>query len=866
MSASSPALKPRATPAGDAPPAMALNGDVAAPPVAAPKGPMSAFLKPKGVLGAAAPKPSPIKGKAPAVAPPKPKVKTPPLPVPKQTAFIGMKPPTDAPQFMSDPKIVLNCAMGGSEATNKDFMDKLYVSTWPSLPLTSVQLQANLRLLPVVLWEPEKKRHALLVTQTSDLSPLGGGVIYIVTAHGVAQPSALKPLTLDETGYIFNSLHSWSPGHQGAASPQLASLLWRLKATFKNFEWETVNVADLKAELDKGAQHVDVVPLSLSAAPPHVLKDYDTMPIPSNEDKDVMKKAVIAWTEKGTHWTPPEGKWPCFPVPQHDPRAGKLGSRCDLAVAVGSLVRSAVMPSVKTAFPNNVMANGVYKMVAVEPKKASPPAPVAEEDDEEAETQALLAPPKPREVPKAQPPSKKEKKEKKAGGGGGRGRQPKISGLSFIDGMAAEKGDDEDESDGEEDEDGFIASDDDVDEAGSTASARKKRQDKTSRKRRYNMTKNVVSDDDGSDDDGEEGESSEEDEMSEGGSDVGSEDGDDSDDDVIVKPGQDASEASDLDDDDDDEDDEPKAKGKRLVKNSKKAQPPKKKSRVRIVDDDDDVDEPESAPSHAELLAKQRLFGQHSAGSKPLPKMGATLSNGIKKRHESVSAAAQEEAKERRLAAVATVMVEEPEAMFTPTKENGKGPAQPPGAPGPAGAAARAPRNDAWKARNRLANAYININKRCEALYDNAEWDEDSGSGMWKTKPGSIVGLAEHGAVSLANVTQQAKNTFEKFREDRSIDQYNEVVEKLLCVTGYLTHIIETADSDEKTRKRNDNANAELGAIAAQSLLKVVPQIEALQKAMSEASGITNTLVGTSAGMASRIAQATAKKDAKDGK
>ena len=63
-----------------------------------------------------------------------------------------------------------------------------------------------------------------------------------------------------------------------------------------------------------------------------------------------------------------------------------------------------------------------------------------------------------------------------------------------------------------------------------------------------------------------------------------------------------------------------------------------------------------------------------------------------------------------------------------------------------------------------------------------------------------------------------------------------------------------------------EDANAELGTIAAQSLLKVVPQIEALQKAVSEATNITNSLVGTSAGMAARIAQATAKKDVLDGK
>ena len=86
------------------------------------------------------------------------------------------------------------------------------------------------------------------------------------------------------------------------------------------------------------------------------------------------------------------------------------------------------------------------------------------------------------------------------------------------------------------------------------------------------------------------------------------------------------------------------------------------------------------------------------------------------------------------------------------------------------------------------------------------------------------------------------------------------MVSSLLSLTGTLVRAIEAADADEKTRKKNDNANAELGTVAAESLLNVVPQIEALQKTLAEANAQANTLVGTSAGMASRLARATAKK------
>jgi hypothetical protein len=264
--------------------------------------------------------------------------------------------------------------------------------------------------------------------------------------------------------------------------------------------------------------------------------------------------------------------------------------------------------------------------------------------------------------------------------------------------------------------------------------------------------------------------------------------------------------------------------------------PPHKKKQ-RILDDDSE------GPPPSVLLAQQRLSGERSAGSKPLPKMGAvhSLSASMKARANGMLAKPPKEK-----SAIAEA-IGETDAMFTPTKADQSTP-KAPGAPAPSG---REPRNDAWKERKRMADNFANIDTRIKAIGGTT---------------GSIIGLSEMGAQLLDTASVNCTTEFDVFREDdHKVPQYNKVIKRLIHLTHNLVSIIEVADGDEKTRKKHDNANAELGTIAAQSLLKVVPQIEALQRAMAEASGITNALVGTSAGMASRIAQATAKKDVVDG-
>ena len=808
------------------------------------KGTMAAFLKPKSTPDAVRPAAT-LNAKAPASAPKAKPAKPAP---PKQ---LGAKPPpSHEARFLSSEMIVVP-SLSTSE-TSDDLiarvLDKLYVKEQHTArPLTQDARDATLKLLPVVLYESVRKRWIALVTHTSESSPFGGGTIYLASAHGVGTPGLHKPLKKDEAGFIFNGLTAWSPGHVGAASPQIASLLWRLKATFKNLEWETVNVQDVKATLDAAKQHVDVVPLSVPPAPQHVLKDYETLPINDTEDKDAMKKALSVWQDKGQHWTPPPGKWPCFPIAQHDPRASKLGSRTDLAAAVSVLVRTASMPSIKQALPGDALGKGLHTLIGVEASAPAPalakPSLAAIDDAEEAATASLLAPPKPKEKPppKKKPPSKKDMQ---------------LSGASFVRGARGIENSDDDsmsegdpgENEGEESEDGFIASEDDVDEAGSTTSARKKRSAKSSKKRKERFEKNVNSGDDDDDSDGDcsqDEESSDEEEMSDGGSDDGEEEGDDDDDDdELVDARKNASDVDDVmaSDDDDEAQRSAAAPKSRLVKASErnKGKQPRKK-KTKVVPDEDAEDDGAGALPPSALLAQQRLSGERSAGDVPPPKMGASLDRGIKARHAASMVAVAPVPKD-------SAAIAEPASLFTPTKAADKGTHKAPGAPGPS---ARPPRDNARQARFDRADAYKSIDGRIRQL---------------AAKPGSIVGLPERGAFLLTERASAGALAFEQLREDRSIEHYNEVIKHLLGVTSHLVTIVEAADSDDKTRKKHDNANAELGTVAAQSLLQVVPQIEALQRAVANVNSMANTLVGTSAGMATRIAHAAAKKSATEGK
>jgi hypothetical protein len=819
MSTTSPALKPRAATSGDAPPSMALNGDAPAP---AAKGPMAAFLKSKGAPSAASSaKPSPSKpsGKAVMKAPPKTiKQKPAPVAAPKASGFIGAKAPGDAARFGPTNPV--------TEEAQAGLLSTLYVSEWPSLPLTAAVTNSPLRFLPVVLWDPVKERHALLLTLPDQGRPLGGGVVYLVTAHGVAQPSMHKPLDAAQAGLVFSHLRQWTPGHAGCASPQLASLLWRLKATFKFLEWETVNIPDVVMEIESGEQHVDIVPLSLSPAPPHVLKDYEKMPVPAFDDKEACKKAVSTWLETATHWTPPEGKWPSFPVPQHAESAGKLSSRAELSTAVNHVVRAPNSASFQTALPGTNLAAGLLKLRDVPRKAAKPAKRPADDDEEEAEMQALLAPPK-KAAPPPQPPKKKHKTAPKGGG-----RQTQLSGSMFIADEADEKAEDDGESEGEEMEDGFIVPDDDYSDDESTSSARDRRQKKVSAERKKRLTAEVKSGSDDSDDEEDGEESSEEDEMSEEEGEE-DEDGDsDDDDDVLVKPTKDASDVEGMDDEDDEgvaSNDVPVRS--RLVKASdlkkkKQQKPPKKKP-----------------PPASALLAQQRMFGERSAGAAGSVKMGATsssvvqLSRGMEARkHIAGSTVPHAEPPTQR-----NLQIDEPGSMFTPTKEDAGGAARAPAAPRHKERESRDKMGE--KRRDKLCE-WTKISDRVEKLMGPVINGEHANKG-------SVLTLAPGGINSFSGAMAEATRLYTNLVDDNTIPGS--------------WHPTVSADGDDKLRKKNDTANAELGCIAAQSLVKVVPQIEALQKSIADASAQINSLVGTSAGMAARLTQAAAKKAATDG-
>ena len=817
------------------------------------KGPLSSFFKPKGSpsrpQAKAAPAPAPAAGKAKA---------KPPAPAAPKT--LGALPPSDAPTLFDKTHQAYDAEM------LRELMAKVYVKDQSAgIPLTSGTRDKTLRLLPAVLFDPHNKRWLLMLTNTTDESPFGGGTVYLASAHGTGQAVTHKALSLADATAFSASVQVWSPGHAGAASPQIGSLLWRLKATFMNFKWETVNVNEITEAFEQKEIHLDFVPLVMPPAPPHITKDLETLPIEDTNDKDAVRKQLSAWCESGGKlWKPPEGKWPWFPALQHDPRKDTLGSRSELAVAINAVMRAPVMASVKVALPDFTLGTGLLQLNTVEVKEKAPPPAAADDDDDDdeaAETRALLAPPK-----KLTPPPPKPKK--KAG---------KVNGASFVHGAkSALCSDDDSMSEGEEDEcdaeqdsngnDMFIASDDDVDEAGSTASARKARADKASNKRKHNLTKNVVSEEEGDEDDEDdegEGESSSEASMSEGGSDDASEgdDDDDDDDDILVKPSDNASDADDvMESDEEEEGDRAKpAKASRLVKGTGKKRPksaPPPKKRPKIVQDDDASDDGAGAVPPSALLAQQRLSGDRSAGSKPLPKMGLSgaggrVSNGLHARQKLAHAMPPQPK------GTDSAMVDSPESLFTPTKP---APKDTPPAPNAPQHKQREPRDAmSEKRRDKLAT-WLAIGKRLDALIGPVVDGQ-------ATNKGSVLSLAPGGLAHFASVMTCADHAFRKLPDDNTIpNSWHPLVENLTKVVSSLVSMIEAADADEKTRKKNDSVNAELGCIAAQSLLKVTPQIEELQQAVAKVHSITNTLVGTSAGMATRIASAAAKKQAVEGK
>jgi hypothetical protein len=202
------------------------------------------------------------------------------------------------------------------------------------------------------------------------------------------------------------------------------------------------------------------------------------------------------------------------------------------------------------------------------------------------------------------------------------------------------------------------------------------------------------------------------------------------------------------------------------------------------------------------------------------------------------------------------LQIDEPGSMFTPTKEDAGGAARAPAAPRHKERESRDKMGE--KRRDKLCE-WTKISDRVEKLMGPVINGEHANKG-------SVLTLAPGGINSFSGAMAEATRLYTNLVDDNTIPgSWHPTVSASLTVIESLVGIIEAADGDDKLRKKNDTANAELGCIAAQSLVKVVPQIEALQKSIADASAQINSLVGTSAGMAARLTQAAAKKAATDG-
>lgn len=688
-----------------------------------------------------------------------------------------------------------------NEGVMESALSKLFLKRYDHAGqvLTAELRDAPTTILPVVLnfCQNDAVWHghvALILKQEGRMFIVSEAPRHLRTCAGTWAVSASKPFTGEEVAAAFSGMSCGSPMHPVLANPQIASILWSALATFRNLKWELYNVHDMTTLFANADTHYVVQSLPLTPAPKHVMMDYEQLiaanvhgvaRVPRPENKELLKQDLNNWIEKGTHWTPPEGKWPSYPVAIHDPRAVKLGSRADLVAAVMAVVRAPAMAVRSAAFANCSLADGIVILASVKSAATVQQASTRrlstveedEEDEEERASRAMFAPPPPK-----QPALKV-----RLGSTAARFVKGARSALCSDDDSM-----DDDEESGEQDglsaEESFLASDDDIEEAGSTTSARNARAKKESKKRKERWQKDVVSpsvaDETKKRKKGEDSDTtSSSAEETGSGSDTGSSDEDEDDeDDILVKHKKDASDAEDVNSGDDE--DVP-----RLMKTANRgknlAVPPKKK----------------------ELTDRSTLPYRHPVAR--------------------------------------NVASEAPKVLGVPAHPN------------------RDPRDLMHQRRVDKHSSWKKIDRRVTKLLTSHLVGSDTNLG----ENGSVIAIVPGNEAALLDCVAVAGRKYEHLVTDNTIaNSWHPTVAASLTVIESLLGIIEAADADEKTRKKHDTANAALGTIAAQSMLKVVPQIEELQKTITTAATQINTLVGTSAGMASRLAMATAKKAASEDK
>ena len=636
-------------------------------------------------------------------------------------------------------------------------------------------------------------------------SPFSGecvmfATIYERTPPGFENGSSVLDLDKKAAECTMRGLKEYTAWHIAASDPKIAEIFWRLKWQFPQFEWEPAASADVKSF--SASARVDVKILNLPHAPAHIKDDLAKLPLPKPSTENAVRSARWhKWVAavKDAKWVHPQGRPPCHPLPPHDKRAEKLGSRTSLTTAVNAYLRSPGRIDLKGFSIGSLLQTFIER---------APAEPMAEESEvpkrsaEEDEMAAML-----------EPPSKPEKKNNK--------RKLK-KGSSFVDGEAdydeCEDGHSDDEEEGEDGLGDFVRDDsselsehdslaDDLDE-------RKKKKKKSKPAAPPKKKARVITDSDEDESDGEEddeegggGEESDEEEEEMQDSDDDDDDDDESEEEEDTREVKARAEAS-----DDSGDDEPdRSNGKKTGSASKKSSSGDKRA-----------DAP-GQRSIASIFAAQQM-----ENTQPIGKPGLKL--GAKAAHKLSAAEKQ-----------ADVSDKGPPVAKKPHR------VAPPKATAPQLAVPRDDEGQDAEAARQEPSSRAGATIKRNGMADKA-----------KSAVGIILSNKKLSSASPAfaqEIKQGARKMgalMEEFRDNEYKPHAHACMESMVELIENMAYVVNGLTQNQDKTKDTLEAHGELGVIGAKMLSEMMPDVLEVQKRV-------NALAATGNGMTTQFALAVAK-------
>ena len=778
-----------------------------------------AALQSKIASGAMAPKKAPEKAAAPAPVPlpaadPEPAIPSPTISLGEVAAGVQY-PDASARAFLH--------IEGAPDITVKLALERFYEDgeTYPRV-LTMEEKNAVGMPLPVLLYDIHDSNQVFvpITFKKNGQSAFSGNCVMFATIYerptpGFENNSWIVDLDTTTATCMMRGLKEYTALHVAASDPVIAEIFWRLKWQFPQFEWEPAASADIKTVTETVTNSFAKIKiLNLPHAPAHIKEDLVKLPLPKPSAENAVRSARWhKWcdTVKDDKWVHPSGRPPCHPLPPHDKRAEKLGSRTSLTASVNAYLRSPGRIDLKG------FSIGTLLQVLVERKPVEPVAEEGEAPKRSAEDDEMAA--------MLEPPPKPEKKLKK--------RKLKQGTGLFINGEAEyddyEDGHTDDEEEGEDGLGDFVRDDDEVlsehssmaDDLDDAHKKNKKKKEKSKQseppKKKQRASVITDSDDDSDEEDGEEDEeegeeSSEEEEMED--SDDNNSDDDDSDDEEDTREVKARAEAS--DDSGDEEVDR---------SNSKKvasASAPKKKKQQQHQQSSDKPTDTSGQRSIVSIFAAQQMDS-----SQPVGKPGLKL--GAQKPHKLSAAEKQADASDKG-----------PPVAKNPQRPASSKVVAPPALM--AGVEAHEPEASRKEISSRA----------------NATWRRHSIADKAKSAIGIILSNKKLSSASPAfaqEIKQGARAMgalMEEFRDNEYKPHWEKCMESMVGVIENMAYVINGLTQNQDKAKDTLEAHGELGIIGAKMLAEMMPDVNELQKRI-------NALAATGNGMSTQFALAVAK-------